>query len=402
MRNLLRYLKEPIYKNSIYLIFNSGLLSLFGFFFWTISARLFTTSDVGIAATLISLITLLGNIALLGLNIAIIKFFQYSKNKKTELFYTSFAISSLVAIFVAFSFVLFNPIEELFFLKDILYATLFAVFVVLVVGQNIIDSTFIAEKKASKILIKDFIWSLLKVFLLFVFVSFGAFGILSAFGFAMLISLFIAFFFIYRINISFFPKFNFSSLKGMFSFSLHNYLANILYLLPATLLPAIITAISGAEQAAYFYIAWSIAMLIFLIPKFTSYNLLADGNIKNIKKGLAFSLFLSLIGIFVILLFGKYFLLLFGSEYAANGFMLLVILSISSIPHSLNHMFVTLFNIKKETKSVLLINLIITSITILLSTLFLYSNYSLLWIGISWILGNIFGNLVGFIKVKSL
>ena len=77
-RHLLAAWKEPLYRNSMYLILNSFVMALFGFVFWSLAAKTFSSSEVGLATAVISAVSLVASLSLLGFNTSILKF----KDKK--------------------------------------------------------------------------------------------------------------------------------------------------------------------------------------------------------------------------------------------------------------------------------------------------------------------------------
>jgi len=73
---------DSLYRNSIYLILSMGVVSVFGFFFWMINARLYSAEQVGIGTTLISLMSLISSFSFLGLGNNLIKYLPTSDKKK--------------------------------------------------------------------------------------------------------------------------------------------------------------------------------------------------------------------------------------------------------------------------------------------------------------------------------
>src|SRR5450759_909702 len=76
MRGRSRYRRlwtDHLVRNSLYLILSSGLQAALGFAFWIITARLFSTADVGRASSLISATTVISYLALLGLNSTLVR-----------------------------------------------------------------------------------------------------------------------------------------------------------------------------------------------------------------------------------------------------------------------------------------------------------------------------------------
>jgi len=161
-------LKNSLYKNSIYLILNSILLSIFGFIFWNINARLYNVKDIGIATTLISVQTIIGILSSFGLGIAVIRY--YSSEKEKALTNNLIILNTIISLVIGSIFILgistfspkliLSPIEKLIFILSCLIWTLFST----------TNSIFIAKKQSLLILLKNLIFSILKLILPFLFI----------------------------------------------------------------------------------------------------------------------------------------------------------------------------------------------------------------------------------------
>ena len=91
MKLLKKLSNDYLYTNSLWLIGSTVILTGFGFFFWTICARLFSSEQVGVASTLISVLELLAALSILGFNVALIKYVPQAKEKNhVILFYVNF------------------------------------------------------------------------------------------------------------------------------------------------------------------------------------------------------------------------------------------------------------------------------------------------------------------------
>ncbi len=137
---------EPLYKNSIYLMLSSVIMAGFGFFFWTINARLFSAHDVGLATTLISAATLLVSLSGLGLGIALIRFLPASKNKSHKI-NSCLTVALLFSVIVSTIFLLginvFSP-GLAFVQKNLYYSILFIVFTGSFLLFTMVESVFLA------------------------------------------------------------------------------------------------------------------------------------------------------------------------------------------------------------------------------------------------------------------
>lgn len=407
--NLKKYhdsiVKDPLYRNSLFLMMSSVVMTGFGFFFWTICSRLFSAHDIGMASTIISAMNLIVSISGLGLGMALIRFLPESKDKNKKI-NSCFAIVGLFSIIVSTVFLLgisfFSP--ELLFIKKNLYLSIAFILSVMFYGLfGLTESVFLSYGKAGFIVIKNLMFSVLKLVFPVLLVGFGSFGIFGSWGLSALIS----FIFSMVLLIKYF-KYSFklviydAIIKKVFSFSFGNYIAGFLSTMPSLVLPLLITNRLGAENTAYFYVSFMIAGLLFVIPSAVSSSLLVEGSKGklryNLNKAIKITSVLLIIGIGFVIFFGKYLLLLFGKEYVV-GYSLLVVLAISSIFVAIKTIAISLLNVKKEVKKIVVLNLLTVIVVVPFGVLFM--NYGLEAIGLVWLAGN-FISCLGYFTMESL
>jgi O-antigen/teichoic acid export membrane protein len=393
---------NSLYKNSIYLMLSTGVMAFFGFFFWIICARLFSAHDVGLATTIISIMSLIGSFSLLGLNSGLIRYLPGStiKNNKIN---TCFTLVAIVTIIISSIFLIglekFSP--NLLFIKESLLLSFGFIFFMIISSFNsIIESVFIAFRKAKFVLVKNTIFSLIKIALPFVFIGFGAFGIFSAYMSALLIGFGVVFL-ILIFKFDYKPKFILHDevIKKIGRYSFGNYIAGFIGGLSLLLLPLIITNKISPETTAYYFMAMMIANLLFVIPEATTSSLFAEGSHdeKKLKKktlnAIKIIAFLLIPVILAIVFFGQYVLLAFGKEYSTQGFTFLKIMALSGIFVSINSIFGIVFKVKKKIKQIIIINLIGAVAILGGSFMFIERGYGLIGIGVAWIAGQIAMNL---------
>ena len=385
---------DSLYRNSIYLMLSTGVMAVFGFFFWMINARLYSAEQVGIGTTLISIMTLISSFSLLGLGNSLIKYLPTS-DKKNEKINTSFTLVGLTSIFISIFFLVFlktfSP-RLLFVRESIIFSLLFILFIVFSSLNIISESVFIAYRSSKFVLIKNTISSIVKLILPIFLVALGAYGIVVSMGIAMVVAFLVSLvFLILRFNYLPKPIIDRIVVKRMTKFSLGNYIAGFIGGLPAMVLPILITNSIGAKFSAYFYLDMMIANLLYIIPMATSQSLFAEGSYSErdlkiqLKKAIKIISLLLVPAILVTFLFGKYILLAFGKEYSSEGVIFLQILAISGIFISINCIGNSIFYIKHRIKLIILVNFIGTSIILSLSIMLIHQN--LLGIGVGWILG---------------
>ena len=237
-----------------------------------IVARFYTEEEVGWGSAIISAITLLALLSRLGLGMALIRFLPRAE-KPVELLNSCLTVSGVVAVILAAIFVagvdIWSPALG-FVNDDAAFAVAFIFFAFFLALSTLMDSVFIAKRRADFVLVKGTIFSLLKIplpFLLVIF--FKAFGIVSSWGIATALALAISIIFLlprvqrpYRLK----PQINMDIVRAVWRFSAGNYLSNVFGSAVNLILPILIVNTLGPEQNGYFYMAWMIASMLFIIP----------------------------------------------------------------------------------------------------------------------------------------
>jgi O-antigen/teichoic acid export membrane protein len=394
---------DSLYRNSIYLMVSAGVMAVFGFFFWLICARLFTAEQIGLATTLISVIGLIASFSLLGLNSGLIRYLPTAKDKNNKI-NTSFTIVALTSVIVSCIFLIglhkFSP-RLLFIKENIIISFAFILFMIIYSLNSVIDSVFIALRSAKFVLLKNTIFSAVKLVLPFVFIGIGAFGIFSSYMSAMFIGFGVVFL-VLIFKFKYKPKFVFydNVIMRMGRYSFGNYIAGFIGGLPLMLLPLIITNMLHPETTAYYYMAMMIASLLFVIPGATNNSLFAEGshNERGMKKNIFKSIWIITIllipAILITILFGQYILLAFGKEYSAQGFNFLKIMAFSGIFVSVNSIFGSVFRIKKRIGGIVIASIVGAVIILGLSYFFINKGVGLIGIGYAYMAGQIVVGLV--------
>lgn len=403
---------DSLYSNSIYLMLSTGVMAVFGFFFWIINARLYSAEKVGIGTTLISIMTLISSFSILGLNSGLIRYLPASERKNNKI-NTSFTLVGLTSIFVSIFFLVFlkafSP-RLLFVRESIIISLLFILFIVFSSLNTISENIFIAYRSSKFVLIKNTISSIIKITLPIFLVTLGAYGIFMSMGIAIAVSYLISMIIlILRFNYIIKPIIDRIVVKRMIKFSLSNYIEGFVGGLPEKVLPILITNSIGAKFSAYFYLDMMIASLLYIIPQATCQSLFAEGSHNEIelklllKKAIKIIFIIIIPAILVIFFFGNYILLAFGKEYSYEGSILLKLLSISGIFISIDTIGGTILRIKHKMKLLILLSLTCTTVILLLSIFFIkMSLFGVVGIGVGWIVGQATLSLIYLFLIRKL
>lgn len=400
------HLKDPLYKNSFYILLTLIMGSIFGFFFWIVAAKIYPQDYVGLNTALISAVNLLAILSFLGLDQSIIRFFPHGERLKILI--TSTIIITIFSILFGVIFVLGIDIwsPQLAVVKN----NLLAFFISLVAFSltTPLANAFIALRKSRYYFYQNILMGT-RVFLVLL-PFFGKFGIFISFGISSIIAVLFSIYFMYKIKvrkvkIKEYFQINKEFIVDSFHFSAGNYFFVLLITIPGYILPIIVLNVLGSTQTAYYFIAYTVASILFMIPAAFSTSLFVEGSHgESIRKNTiksAIAIFSILTPLAVILfLFGGYLLGLIGSSYV-EGFPLLQTLIISSFFYGICQIYFSVSKIQKSTKDLIIISLLIFILLIGLSYP-LMSQFGILGVGYSWIISYLMASIYAIFKIIKL
>ena len=261
---------------------------------------------------------------------------------------------------------------------NIFFTFLFILFTLLWLLSMLVDAVFVAKRTAEYVLIRNLVFSILKLLIVFFAVALGAFGIFFSWGISALIAFIVVLlYFLPRLGHR--PGFSIDRtvIGHIFKFSLGNHVANFLGYSAILLLPLMITEVLSPEMAAYFYISWMIASILFMVPVGISSSLLAEVSTnedkfrENLKKAIKFTYLLVIPGVILLYILSDELLLLFDEGYVVNALSVLRIFALSTLFYAANVIYITVKNIQKKVKTVIAVNAVIAFFTLSLSYLLL-------------------------------
>lgn len=400
-RYFLHFYNDSLYRNSVYLMASTVVMSVFGFVFWTVAARLYSPEEVGVSTTLVSTLGLIAGLSMLGFGSALVRFLPNSA-AKNSMVTTSALTVSIASIVTSLFFLLYlyhfqNLGESLEY--NIIFAIFFVVVSISMTLNNLLQSVFIAYRRTQFSLYRDFISGVFKVALPFVFFSLSTFSLFVSFGFSVIISLSIGLFFCMRF-LGLVPRIDFQRLEfqKVYKFTLANFVAGFMLGLPQMLYPLIINYYFESTLVAYYYMPMMVANLLFVIPLAVTKSLFAEsshetvGIKKNIRKAVQLNFLLLLPAIILAVFFGNSILVTFGRDYALAGASFLFILTLSSVFVFTNYLLTVILNTLHKIRILVFGSLVFAVGTIALCILFI--SYGLVGVGISWFLGNLIYSLV--------
>lgn len=388
---------SSLYANSVFLIMNSAAGAVLGFVFWVLAARLYPAEAVGSASAVVSVAALLTFIATLGFGTGLIRFLSEAGSNKAALINSCFTLSGLVALAAALVFLagisLWSPAMQ-FVRDDSRFALTFVIFVVSGTLVNLLNDTYLAFGRAEYTFAQGLTFGLLKVALVAAFVIvFSVFGIVASVALATAILAVAGMaFFLPRLQPCYRPEAAISRhfTGEIFRFSLANYAGQGLASLPGWLLPVIVLGRSGSQENAHFFIAWSIAVVLFSVPNAISNSLFAECSrdssrlARDLRRSLVMSAVLGTLAAIIFAAGGNWILLAFGRQYSSGGLQLLWLLVPSVLPLSVTSLYLAVAKIRKKVGYIIAANGAIAAGTLLPGYLLL-PRLGILAPGLSWL-----------------
>ncbi|MFH0876165.1 MAG: hypothetical protein V1859_09585 [archaeon] len=364
-------LKNSLLSGTVFIILNTLVTSGLGFVFWMFATKNYSSGQIGVVNVLTSAMNLIFVLSSFGFYNAIIRFLPKAKQNSGKLLGICLSVSAISALFLSIAF---NIYSFIFFKNKLLYGgffyIVFSLICIIWTLYNFCEPVLLSKKKIYMFFIANLIYSLSKIILLLLLKSFGETGLFISFSAPSLIPLIISYIAAKENIILNLDK---NEFKHVIGFAKKTYISDIFYNLPGFLLPIIIASILSPSDSAYFYFAYMISAIIFVVPKAIAKSLFNEGShddnaiAKHLKTSLFVSLAVSLLMILSVHLFGTFVFMLLGKEYMANSAILLKILVFATIPISINELFITLNQIEYNLDKVIILNISTASIIIVLS-----------------------------------
>lgn len=389
-------IKAPLYKNAVYLMSNAAAMGVSGFFAWVIAARFYSAASIGLATATVAAISLLAVISNFGFGAAIIRYLEKVDSQR-ELVNTCLTVSGAIAVVLAIIYIAGTRIwsRELDFLQSPSMALIFTGCTVLWSLTWLLDSVFVAYRRADKVFWKNNIFSIAKLTLplLFIAVAYGQ-GIVLGWGLGLLVGVVVSFGLWlpqlannYRSTL---PRVE--VLKQTWRYSLGSYLVLLLKTNPGMLLPLLVVNTLGAEANAYFYMSWTISALLFSIPTAVSDSLFAEGSHaegklrQNTGRAIRFVMLLVIPASVGVIMLGEWVLSLFGESYT-SGYPVLRLLAVSGVFVAMTAIYESVLRVKGKLRELNIITGCITIMMLVGGTVGLRL-YGLDGIGYCWLLAH--------------
>jgi O-antigen/teichoic acid export membrane protein len=335
-----------MFINAGSLVGTTAVTGAFGFAYWWIAARQYPPQAVGLASAVVSAMTLLGAICLLGLGTLLIGELPRHPGKEASLISAALILVGCVGACGGIIFMLVAPLVSTAFLPfraNVGIILLFAVGVSLTAIINVLDAALIGLLKGTLQFWRNTLFAVVKLAVLvlasFWLVKVGEI-VYGTWVLGIVLSLVplagIVVFKVGRSGRSLLP--DWTLLRKLRSAALEHHALNLILQFPGTTLPVLVTILLSATINAWFYVSWMISGLVFIASYALTTVLFAinAGQTSELMHKIRITLGLALITSILcncLLLFeAPQILALFGHTYAQQAAWCLRILGLGAFP----------------------------------------------------------------------
>ena len=364
---------QAIILNTGSLIGTWGVTSGLGFFYWWLAAQEFSPRVVGLGSAAISAMMLIGTFCLMGLGTLLITELPRQPEHVGSLISTALIVVGVVGTCAGIVFALVAPLisADLSSLSsNIGTILLFAFGVSLTSVTLVLDSALIGLLKGSTQLWRNGIFALVKLVILFL-----ASRLLASIAGVQEITIYATWAIGNAVSLlplaaivirqkktpgrSYRPQW--SLLRQMSSMALQHHLLNLILAAPMLILPIMVTVMLSAEANAWFYVAWMLANVVYVVPGaltmvLHAVNAAQQATLRHrARTTLGLSFAISVLAVIVIVVGARQLLTFFGKSYATEATWALQILTLGAFPMTIKSHYIAICRIKDRIVQALLI-----------------------------------------------
>jgi O-antigen/teichoic acid export membrane protein/Ser/Thr protein kinase RdoA (MazF antagonist) len=352
-------------------------MSVLGFAFWIFVAHLYSPAHIGAASALISLTLLVSNLSFLGLDAGFVRFLPGSKRQSSDINAAFIAVASISMAAAALCLFLAagNFSDGLAFFRDTWTGRFLFIFLMATVALNTLaDSVFIANRKAHWHTVVYSVFGTVRLVTPLLLVAWGALGIFVSFTAAVVLSLILSIVFMaWSCGYRLLSRPNWKFIRTTRRYTFHNYIAKLFAGLPSQLLPTLIIARLGGDQAAFFAMAWTMANLLHVIPSAITNSLMAESShdikqqAQHVQRASRLMAYILIPVVLLSVIVAPYLLQLFGPEYAHGGTGIFQLLAISTFFIAANGIGGSILNLKQRSGGIAIIHGVIAAVSLVLA-----------------------------------
>lgn len=397
-----------LYRTGYSLLVSSAGTALLGVLFWVVSARSYDPEIVGHNGALLSTMQLVAAPAWVGQYAVLIRFLPTAGEHAQRLVITAYVTAAAVAATLGIIVALLGP--EVVSTLDVLSSS--PTWVLGFAGAVTAWSVFVLQDAAVTAIraghwvpVENISYGVAKLAVLAAVAgALPAYGIFAAWNFPLVVAivgmnvlLFRRLLPVHRANAV--PDPSLHDRRSVATYGLANWGATLLNLVPLSLIPVLVADELGARENAFFYIPWTISIVLPLIGTSMSTAMTVEGTFEStnlrelIHDSARHTAALLVPCVIVIVAAAPIILDAFGPGYSEHGTAALRLLAVAAIPTAVVQFAVGVARVLRETRAILVTQALATALSIGL-TFLLLSSEGITGAAIAWLIAQAAAALV--------
>ena len=390
-------------RNTAHLFLATGVTAVFGFGFWIVVARTFSNETVGVATTLLSMSGLISLLGLAGFDTVFIGLLAKSDDR-SGLIDTGLCVSAAATAVVAGLFCALVPLvapKAEVVDRSAWFVVIFVAVTVLTTWNVLTNAILIANRRAEYVLAINVVFSGVKMLCPVLVRGGGPLTLFVFMGIAQTVNVVLSFGVLVKC-FDYKPRLGvrIRILRSTIRYASAMYAASLLDLLPDSALPLIVLDKLGAASAAYFYICFTIAGVLYQLVFTAAQSLLAEMAsapsqlAAHLRRGVLLTGSLIVPAAVVVAVADPSVLHLFGARYARGGTALLRLMCATALVIAPLSIVGVYFKSVSQLKAILLTTAT-NAVAIILLALYLTARHGLTGVGLAWLMGTSCSLFVG-------
>ncbi|HET9078044.1 MAG TPA: hypothetical protein VFN68_14000 [Acidimicrobiales bacterium] len=358
--------RDPLVRNSVFLMATTVANSLLGFAYWVVAARLFPTSTIGLAAAFIAAFSMAAMIANPAVHSGLTQALPRSGSgpEWSALVNGGLILGTAASVVIGALVGVILPVVSPEFASVTRSGLSFAGFVAGVVGVVagiIVDYTFVAERSSGVMFVRNVAFGVAKIPLLFVALAVSgrhsSTGIWGGWVAATLVTIaaavVVGFPYLGR-GYRFVVEGGGRRMRALVRDLAGHHVTNLGCLLPMYVMPVEVVARVSSQANAYFYVTWMLCSLFFMVSPSVASSLFAEGSHDPAAIRRTALRSARITGLLLVapmagyLLLGRFVLGIYGAGYARNGTGLLMVLVASAVPDAVTNLYVSVLRVERR------------------------------------------------------
>ena len=337
----------PVHRDGLALVLSSGLSSAVGLGYWVLVARLFSPTEAGINSAALATLNMLGGIAHLNMQNALLRFVPVAGPRSTRLVALGYAAAVTSAFVIGTVFALGAPwwAPEMVGVAGLgALVVFFAVGTPLMALFDVQDNLLTGLRKAMVVPVENLVFSLLKVGLL---VLAAVVAIPGGISLSWIVATAVA---VAAISLWVFgrvlprhaattPQTEDVTVRAIARFAGADYAGSIFWQAAIYGLPLLILARLDAPDAATYQIVWTMTMAVYLVATGMTQSMVAHAatdpaSANEARRATTKRVLILTVPAVAVLTLGAYpILAIFGEHYSSTGTGALVFAALSALPN---------------------------------------------------------------------